>query len=72
MTDGSDRKPPLGARLEAKKMPDSWVYEIEGNYGPDDAVPPQAVRGAWKVDSAGRIVGDFIPNPNYRPGVGTR
>jgi hypothetical protein len=32
-------------------------------------VPPAAVVGAWKVDERGKIVGDFIPNPNYRKGV---
>lgn len=59
-----------GARAEARKNPGGWVYEIEGPYGPDDAVPPEAVVGAWQVDENGRIVGDFIPNPNYRPGSG--
>lgn len=41
------------------------MYVIEGDYGPDDAVPPQAIRGAWKVDDAGLITGDFLPNPNF-------
>lgn len=45
------------------------VYEIVGDYGPDDAVPPTAIRGGWKVDDASRIVGDFLPNPNFpQPG----
>jgi hypothetical protein len=51
---------------EAKSRPNGWVYEIVGKYGPDDAVPPQAIRGAWKVDANGKIVGDFIPNPSFR------
>ena len=54
------------ATYAARKWPNGWVYEIEGDYGPDDAVPPEAVVGAWNVDPEGRIVGDFIPDPNYR------
>ncbi len=50
---------------EAKRHPSGWVYEIVGNYGPQDAVPPTAIRGAWKVDQSGQIVGDFIPNPRF-------
>jgi hypothetical protein len=59
---------PLGAIEEAKRKPGGWVYCIEGEYGPNDAVPSEAIRGAWKVDDKGQIVGDLIPNPNYRPG----
>jgi len=53
--------------MEARRCPDGWVYEIDGHYGPNDAIPPEAVIGAWKVDAGGRIVGEFIPNPNHRP-----
>jgi hypothetical protein len=58
--------PSAGAIAEAKKNPDGWVYEIRGNYGPDDFVPPHAVVGAWKVDQEGNIVGEFIRNPNFK------
>jgi hypothetical protein len=61
------RTPPPNAIAEAKKKPNGWVYQIEGPYGPDDAVPPEAICGAWKVDENGNIVGEFIPNPNYKP-----
>lgn len=54
-----------GVIAEAKKNPNGWVYKIEGDYGPDDDIPPEAVVGAWKVNQDGEIVGDFIPNPNY-------
>lgn len=53
---------------EARRHPGGWVYEIEGDYGPDDAVPPEAIRGAWAVDDHGELTGEFTPNPNYRPG----
>jgi hypothetical protein len=53
------------AREEARRNPGGWVYKIEGDYGPEDAVPREAVVGAWKVDDYGNITGNFIPNPNY-------
>jgi hypothetical protein len=59
-------RPTAEAIAEAKKHPNEHVYVIEGNYGPNDAVPPHAIKGAWKVDSKGNICGEFIPNPNYR------
>src|SRR5208282_24092 len=62
------RTPAPAAIKEAKQYPNGWVYEIEGGYGPDDGVPPQAIKGAWKVNEAGVIVGEFIPNPNFKSG----
>jgi hypothetical protein len=58
-------KPTPEAIAEAKSKPNGWVYVIAGDYGPNDAVPPEAIAGAWKVDSGGRIEGDFVPNPKY-------
>ncbi len=64
------RKPrddiPEALIAEAKTRPGGWVYEIVGDFGPAEAVPPSAIRGAWKVDDHGSIVGDFQPNPNFR------
>lgn len=52
---------------EAKQNPGGWVYVISGKYGPNDAVPPEAIVGAWKVDENGDIIpGSFQPNPNYK------
>lgn len=52
---------------EAKRNPNGWVYAIEGNFGPNDVVPPEAIAGAWKVDASGNIVkGSFMPNPNFK------
>lgn len=59
-------KPTKEAREEAKLNPDGWVYAIDGQYDPEGAVPPEAIQGAWKVDQNGEIVGDFIPNANYK------
>ncbi|MDB6124303.1 MAG: hypothetical protein JWQ71_3296 [Pedosphaera sp.] len=60
-------QPPPGAHEEAKRHPNAQVYQIDGEFGPDDAVPPERIMGCWKTDADGRIVGEFIRNPNYRP-----
>jgi hypothetical protein len=60
------RVPSEGAIAEARKHPGGWVYEIHGEYGPNDHVPAHAVSGAWKVSDEGRIIGEFIPNPNFK------
>ena len=49
----------------AAQHPDGWVYEIHGEYGPADAVPPEAIRGAWEVDSDGKLTGVFRENPGF-------
>jgi hypothetical protein len=54
------------AIAEAKRKPGGWVYKIQGNYGPNEAVPPEDIAGAWKVDDQGNITGEFKPNPNFR------
>jgi hypothetical protein len=51
---------------EATAVPGGYVYQIAGRFGPDDAVPPEAIIGAWPVGKDGKITGEFIPNPNYR------
>jgi hypothetical protein len=58
-------KPTPEAIEEAKRNPNGHVYAIHGTYGPDEDVPPHAIKGAWKVDAQGNITGEFIPNPNY-------
>jgi hypothetical protein len=60
------RELPPALMAEARTKPGGWVYEIVGDYGPQDAVPPSAIRGAWKVNDEGEIVGDFLPNPNFK------
>lgn len=63
----SSMEPTKEMKEEAMRNPNGWVYAIEGNYGPDDDVPPEAIAGAWKVDATGNILdGSFMPNPNYK------
>ena len=52
----------------AQENPNGWVYKIEGDFKPEEQIPPEAVVGAWKVDENGNITGEFIPNPNHIPG----
>jgi len=33
---------------------------------PDEAVPPQAIVGAWEADQDGTLTGTFFESPNYR------
>jgi hypothetical protein len=61
-------EPTPEARAEAKLNPGGWVYAIDNRYDPKGYVPPEAIKGAYKVDAAGEITGEFIPNPNYVPG----
>ncbi|WP_433692111.1 hypothetical protein [Herbaspirillum seropedicae] len=65
---GNGTKHPITREIveEARRNPSGWVYKIEGAYAPQDRVPPEAVVGAWKVNSLGVIEGEFIPNPNYK------
>jgi hypothetical protein len=44
----------------------SLEVDLEGDHGPDDVIPPEAVRGAWRVGPDGAIVGDFVQNPDFR------
>lgn len=61
-------KAPLpGEIAEAKSNPGGWVYRIAGKFGPTEAVPPEAIVGAWKVGDNGLIVGEFIVNGGYDP-----
>jgi hypothetical protein len=59
--------PDSTAIAEAKNHPGGWVYVMDGIDNPNDAVPPERIKGAWKVNQYGEIVGDFIPNTNYLP-----
>jgi hypothetical protein len=61
--------PTKEAMEEAKLHPNGWVYQIDGKFGPNEPIPPEAIVGAWKVNADGEIVGEFIPNPNYMPKI---
>ena len=69
--DFANLKPTPEMISEAKRNPNGWVYVITGSYGPKDSVPPEAIAGAWKVDSSGNIIsGSFQANPRYKPKQG--
>ena len=58
--------PPPELIAEASRTPGGWVYEIVGTFGPDHAVPPEAIKGAWKVDDNGELTGEYRPNRRFR------
>ena len=51
---------------EARRNPNGWVYVIEGVEDPNGTVPPERIVGAWKVDAAGKLTDEYMPNPKYR------
>jgi hypothetical protein len=60
-------RPTRKAIEEARRNPGGWILVVDGYDGPPDKVPPERVQGAWKVGDDGVILGDFVPNPKYRP-----
>ena len=52
---------------EARGNPGGWVYEIDASVDPEGAVPPELIKGAWKVGDDGVPTGEFEANANYRP-----
>ena len=52
---------------EAKQNPNGWVYRIAGKFSDGNTVPPEAIVGAWQVDSNGIISSEFQRNPKYNP-----
>jgi hypothetical protein len=43
------------------------VYEVHSGYDSRGAVPPHAIRGAWKVDDDGNLTGEYVANEKYQP-----
>jgi hypothetical protein len=62
-----EQQPSEEALQAAKQNPGGWVYQVEQEYATSQFVPPEAIVGAWQVDTKGNIFGEFIPNPNYKP-----
>ncbi|WP_329499951.1 hypothetical protein [Kitasatospora herbaricolor] len=61
--------PPLDpGRSERARAAGGWLYRTDPGYDPAGRVPPQAVAGAWEVNSAGRAV-RFWHNPEYGAAV---
>jgi hypothetical protein len=58
---------PAALLAEARKQPGGWVYEIDPRFDPLGAVPPEGIKGAWKVGLDGLPTGEYQPNPSYRP-----
>ncbi|MDP5313384.1 MULTISPECIES: hypothetical protein [Streptomyces] len=52
---------------EAAENPGGSVAEIDPAYidDPNGYVPPEAIRGAWLVDSSGKLTGEYQENPRH-------
>lgn len=53
----------------------SWLYAIDPAYapdGPDAAVPPEGIIGAWKIADDGTPAGEYQANPRYGSGFARR
>jgi len=42
-------------------------YEIDSRFDPNGAVPPEGIKGAWKVGDDGVPTGEYQANPRYKP-----
>tara|TARA_R100000322_G_C5380528_1_gene175949 strand:- start:72 stop:269 length:198 start_codon:yes stop_codon:yes gene_type:complete len=51
---------------EAKNNPNGWVYVLDKEFEGKQEVPPEFIKGVWKVDEKGEIVGEFMSNSSYR------
>ena len=51
---------------QVRLLANGWLYKVESEYQFSENVPPNAILGAWRLDSNGEIIGDFISNPNYK------
>jgi hypothetical protein len=63
---GTENPSPDAAWEEVEQNPGGWVYKTEGKFSAKEDIPPDAIVGAWKVDDHGKIISDFVPNPNFR------
>jgi hypothetical protein len=63
------RTPPPELVAEAARTPGGWVYDIDADWvdDPNGAVPPEAIRGGWRVDDSGRLTGEFVANEKHTP-----
>ncbi len=59
-------------RAEARRHPDSWIYEIDPAFHGPGAAPVERIVRAWRTDAGGAILADtFVDNPYYRPAEAT-
>lgn len=68
-TESDPHRFPEALLAEALSNPNGWVYEIDPRFDPDGAVPPEGIKGAWKVGPDGLPTGEYQANANYRPQV---
>ena len=65
--DGDQPRFPESLLAEARAVPNGWVYEIDSAYDPNGRVPPEGIKGAWKIGGDGLPTGEHWLNPEFRP-----
>jgi len=63
----------MSPRKFALSVPNGFVYEIDVDgtivWDTQGDAPSHAIKGTWMFGPGGKIVGEFVPNPNYQPGA---
>jgi hypothetical protein len=71
MSDPENEEPPADVPPKLfsgkERNPPGWLFLIDGDYGPGDVLPSEAIRGAWAVDANGKPTGSLRRNPSFRP-----
>lgn len=55
---------PIEVKEAARQAGGGWLDEVVGNHTPP--VPISAIRGAWKLNAAGELTGEYVSNPDFR------
>ena len=63
------QKRPKPPPVVAAAIPGGWVYDIDSDWvdDPNGYVPPEAIRGGWRVDDSGKVTDEFVPNAKHSP-----
>ncbi|MEU6307941.1 hypothetical protein ABZ879_35025, partial [Streptomyces chartreusis] len=57
---------PEAVRDAARRAPGHWIGMVDPEWAQDRTPPQWAVLGEWQSDESGDV-GDYRPNPAYRP-----
>lgn len=44
-----------------------WVYQVDGEFAQDAAIPAECIIGGWPIDRDGRVCGPYVANPYHAP-----
>ncbi|RKT84828.1 SseB protein N-terminal domain-containing protein [Saccharopolyspora antimicrobica] len=55
-------------RARARSRPGARLYVTDSEFDARGEVPPWGIRGAFETDPTTGTIGNWVANPNYRPG----